>query len=322
MKHRGVQRLALALLVASVGALANGQQPARSTNRVKPPYPQPQPPTRKAPTELFRELLATSPAERAAFLANRPPAARELIAAKLLEFEVLPPDQRELRLRVAELQFYLSPLLRSTNEARTRLLSGTPMEVRPLLMERLQAWDSLPEDRRQDVLDSEQSLSFFVRLQVTDPASLTNALRQVPAAQRAAVEAQWTRWQGLTPEQRIRKTDDFRHFFELRTGEQEKVLRMISSAERKQMERTLSQFNQLPPDQRDRAVRGFGRFMAMSDTERADFLLNAAKWQGMTPTEREAWRRVVERATNPLPLPIPPDPPGRRAFATTNSTPR
>lgn len=319
MSRGGVIVCLLAVLAIPVGSAASGQQPTQSSDRVKLPYPQPVPPARKAPTELFRELLATTPAERAAFLASRPPAARELIAAKLLEFEVLPPDQRELRLRVAELQFYLSRLLRTTNEARTRLLSGTPTEVRPLLLERLQAWDALPEDRRQEVLDSEQSLSFFVRLQVTDPAALTNALRQVPAAQRATVEAQLARWQSLTPEQRVRNTDDFRHFFELRPGEQEKVLRMISSVERKQMERTLARFNQLPPDQRERAVRGFGRFLAMSANDRADFLQNAAKWQGMTPTEREAWRRVVERATHPTPLPMPPEHAGKRSFAMTNS---
>ncbi|MEN9674286.1 MAG: hypothetical protein RIS76_182 [Verrucomicrobiota bacterium] len=319
MIRKPVILLTLLLIAGATETATAAQESPRNTNRVKLPLPPPLPPTRKSPTDLFRELLATSPAERATLLANRPAASRELITSKLREFEALPPDQRELRLRVAELQFYLSPLLRSTPETRLRQLSGTPAEVRPLLLERLQAWDTLSEDRRRDVLDSEQSLSFFVRLQVTDPAALERALREVPSTRRAEVESQLARWRGLSPEVRAQKTADFQRFFELRSGEQEKVLRMISSVERVQMERTLERFHDLPPDQRERAVRGFGRFIEMTAPERAEFLQNAAKWQGMTPSEREAWRRVVERATHLMPFPMPPDRPRNRGLAMTNS---
>ncbi|MFO1458018.1 MAG: DUF3106 domain-containing protein [Verrucomicrobiota bacterium] len=317
MKAGLVLALAAGLLT---GAEVSGQEPVRPTNGTRVPNPPPPvPPARKAPTDLFRELLAASPAGREAMLTNRTPAARSLIESKLREFEVLPPDQRELRLRVAELQFYLSPLLRSAPEGRARLLGAAPVEVRPLLEERLRAWEALPADRQRDLLDNETMLPRFVRLQVADPAALTNALQAVPQERRAEVEAQFIRWRELTSEERSRKTAEFQRFFELRPAEQQKVLKMISAVERVQMERTLQQFHQLPADQRDRAVRGFRQFMEMSPSEREEFLQSAAKWQAMTPAERDAWRRVVDRATHPLPLPIPPERARNRGVAMTNS---
>ena len=45
------------------------------------------------------------------------------IVAKLREFEPLTPDQREIRLRVAQLQFFLSPLLRSPAADRGAMLA-------------------------------------------------------------------------------------------------------------------------------------------------------------------------------------------------------
>lgn len=309
--------LAASLLV---GAEVSAQESGRPTGSIRVPLPPPPvPPARKAPTDLFRELLAASPAGREAMLTNRTPAARNLIEYKLREFEVLPPDQRELRLRVAELQFYLSPLLRMVPDGRARLLGAAPLEVRPLLEERLRAWDALPADRQRDLLDSEQMFSRFVRLQGADPAALTNALKTVPQDRRAEVEAQFVRWRELSPGERSRKTAEFQRFFELRPGEQQKVLKMISAVERVQMERTLQQFHELPTEQRERAVRGFRQFMEMSPSERDEFLKSAAKWQAMTPAERDAWRQVVERVTHPLPLPIPPERARNRGMAMTNS---
>lgn len=314
------------IAVLTSGLLANptpAQESAKSAAPLKLPLPPPPiPPARKSPTDLFRELLAAPPTDRERLLTNRTPAARTLISTKLREFEALSPDQREIRLRVAELQFYLSPLLQATPDARPRLLAIAPEEVRPLLEDRLTAWDALPDDRRSDLLDSELSLALFARLQITPPSTLTNILRDVPPARRAALESQLARWKVMTPEQRAQKATDFQRFFELRAGEQAKVLRMISPAERDQMERTLNQFHELPAEQRERAVRGFRKFLEMSATDRAEFLRNAAKWQAMTPAERDAWRRVVDRATHPAPLPMPPERTRNRGVAMTNAAGR
>src|SRR5437762_10215665 len=73
----------------------------------KPPVPiiVPSVPSPKSPVDLFRDLLAMSPAERKNFLTNRPPAAQKMILAKVREYESLKPDQREVRLKVTELRW-------------------------------------------------------------------------------------------------------------------------------------------------------------------------------------------------------------------------
>jgi hypothetical protein len=55
-----------------------------------------------------------APAERREFLANRSPEAQKLILAKVKEYEALRPEERDLRLWVTELRWYLLPLLESS----------------------------------------------------------------------------------------------------------------------------------------------------------------------------------------------------------------
>src|SRR5437660_3567894 len=73
----------------------------------------------KSPVAIFRELLNMDPAERTKALANRPEETRKQILAKIREYQSLRPDERELRLKVTELGYYLRPLMRTpaTNRA-------------------------------------------------------------------------------------------------------------------------------------------------------------------------------------------------------------
>ena len=269
-----------------------------------PPVPEP----RQSPAEVFRRLLAASPSQRDDLLASKPEAARTLIVAKLKEFESLPPDQRELRLHVAQLQFYLSPLLRAPATVRSNRLERVPPEDRPLLEERLKAWDALPEETRRDILETERSLSYFVRQESADPKQLTALLEQVPAPARPEVEAQFARWSALPMEERARKAANFSRFFDLSGSERDKTLSRLPDVERQQMERTLAKFSSLPPELRDRCVRAFRQFGSLSPEERSEFLQSAAKWQAMPADQRAAWRRLVQKVATP-PLPPPPRPP-------------
>ncbi len=61
----------------------------------------------KSPIDFFRELLSQPSAEQLDFLKDRPPAAQKLILDKVREYKALSPEQRELRLRVTELHYYL-----------------------------------------------------------------------------------------------------------------------------------------------------------------------------------------------------------------------
>ena len=269
-----------------------------------PPVPEP----RQSPAVLFRQLLAATEPQRSELLASKPEPARALIVAKLKEFEALPPDQRELRLRVAQLQFYLSPLLRVPATVRSNRLERVPPEDRPLLEERLQAWDALPEGTRREILETERSLSYFVRQESADPKKLAALLEQVPAPARPEVEAQFARWSSLPADERARKAAHFSRFFDLSGPERDKTLSRLPDVERQQMERTLAKFSSLPPELRDRCVRAFRQFGALSPEERSEFLQSAAKWQAMPADQRAARRRLVQKVATP-PLPPPPRPP-------------
>jgi len=295
---RGVQ-LFLAILGTASVVFTQVFNPLTPPRLVPPALP-----PRQAPTAVFRELLAASPTERERQLASRSPSARHLIESKLREFETLPPGQRELRLRVAELQYFLSPLLRANPGSRPELLAQAPTDLRPLLEERLKAWDRLPTEKHHDLLDSEKSLSWFVRLQSSNAATITNLLAKIPPAKRLELESRLSRWKALTPDERIQKTADFQRFFKLSDHQREKVLGVISPAERQGMEATLARFAELPPDQRARTVQGFRQFLSLTATERAEFLQSISKWKQMTPTERAAWRDMVAQITAPTPITV------------------
>src|SRR5476651_1377510 len=81
----------------------------------------------------LRQLLAMPADERENFLTNRPPEMRERILAKVAEYEVLDPDERELRLRATELRWYLEPLLHESPTNRAARLSQVPDDVRDLV---------------------------------------------------------------------------------------------------------------------------------------------------------------------------------------------
>ena len=263
----------------------------------------PLPPTAKSPVNLFRELLMADPARRTELLAGRPPAARELIEAKLKEFESF-GGEVEVRLRVAQLQFFLSPLLRAQPDQRTALLQRAPAEDRELLEDRLKAWDSLAPELRHDILESERSLKYFIRQETADPKQLAAALERAPGPARAEIEAQFARWRALSPEERSRKTAQFQRFFGLSEAERERTLSRLPDAERRQMEHSLARFAVLPPEQREQCLRAFRKLSELSASEQAEFLSNTAKWQAMSPAERSAWRKLVQRVSGP-PMPPP-----------------
>jgi len=292
------------LLLPASGQGVRPSSSAPSTVPV-PPLPGratfPPVPAVKTPTDRFRELLAAGPEQREALLSRKTPAARALIEAKLREFGALRPDEREIRLRLAQFQDALSTLLPLPPQERRAQLAMVPAEDLPMIEERLAAWDQLPEAERRDLLESERRLSWFVRQGEVHPdrqrveaymASLP------PAAQRAARE-QLERWLALPPSERSRKSAAFSRFFDLTPAERQAALRTLSETERRQMERALADFSALSPDERSRCVSAFRRFEAMEPAEREQFLRKAERWRSMSPNDRAAWRRLVDRSLNP-----------------------
>ncbi len=276
-------------------------------------------PVAVSPTARFRELLAASPAEREALLARKSPTARALIESKLREFSALRPDEREIRLRLAQLQDSLRPLLAAGTEGRAALLSQVAEEDRPWIEERLVAWDALPEAERRDLLESERQLSLFVRQTETDPRRLETLVHSLPPEGRAAAEKQLRTWLSLTPAERSRKSAAFSRFFDLSPREREAALRQLSGTELRQMERALVDFASLDAEMRERCLRGFRQFEALPPAEREQFLRNAEKWKALSPNDRAAWRRLVGRALTPPT--VPPLPYRETSLVSTNRVP-
>lgn len=271
------------------------------------------------PVVQFNQLIQSSPAERTNRLAGKTATARGLILRELQQFDQLGEAERErriLQLRVAQLRFYLRPILRADPVDRGRLLRAAPGEDRALLETRLAAWDALPGAARQEVLESEQALQQFVRQasMVNGPGAAVAADAPAPggATVPAPVQQAWDRWQSLSPQERSRREENVQRFFSLTTDEQTRVLGGLPLLERQRMEHALQKFSQLPPARREVCVQNFDRLARLPEAERAEFLRNAARWEAMTQSERSAWRRLVMSVPPPPPMPpIPANVAGR-----------
>lgn len=281
----------IAWLFLGLTLIADNTAPVALTNR--PPVPV-APLEANTPSAVFRKLLRATPEERSAWLEVRPPGTRALVSAKLEEFSKLPVVERELRLEVAELEFFLNPLLKAPLAERQRLLDRIPDSKRAWINLRLEAWDSLSPEARADLLESQQSLAYFVRSEKADPQRLADTLPTVPAPIRSEVEAQFARWTALQPEERARKTALFLRFFDLSTAERAKTIRQLSDEERQRMKDALAQLDALGSQERDRCLQAFRQFTALSPQERADFLANAARWKAMKPAEQTAWHALID----------------------------
>ncbi len=311
IRHRlpAVRCLVLAFVLAGT---ACGDAPADSRTPPLPPAPRPA-------VERFIELIQASPARREELLVDKPSAARELILARIREYESLPPARREERLvqlRLAQFRHHLSQLLRAPVERHAEVLATCPESDRPLLAERLRAWAALEPLEQAALLESDASLHFFVRHQSASPDRLRSVLGSVPGGSHAEVERQFARWSALPESERARRTERFQRFFDLTPAEQARAVDTLPERDRRLMEETLAQFARLPADEQARCLEGYGRLAGLDAAERAEFLRNARRWQAMTPLERAAWRRLVQPI--PPPPPLPPIPAGRREAAATN----
>ncbi len=257
----------------------------------------------KSPVALFRTLLAMSPQERQSFLASRSPEAQKLILAKIREYTSLTPEQRELRLRVTELRWYLLPLLNVPATNRLDQLNSVPPEIRGLIQERLEHWDKLSPSAQKQMLENESIVSFYSEQAAPRPERNPASVPGVSDATRQQFEAGIRHWQGLPPEQRQEIVSHFNEFFQLTSAEQEKTLRTLSETERLQIEKTLHTFEGLTPAQRSQCLRSFQKFASLSPDERRQFLKNAERWELMSPSERQSWRSLVSTLSQQPPLP-------------------
>jgi Protein of unknown function (DUF3106) len=272
-----------------------------------PPESAPPIPMARSPISFFRELLAMNAAERKQALTNRSPESQKLILAKVREYASLPPDERELRLSVTELRWYLVPLMTAPTTNRSAQLTTIPSRERKLIEDRLQEWDKLSPEVQKELLANEATLRYLADIEGRTPEQRRQMLANIPPARRELLEKGISKWSLMSEDQRRKMLDRFNGFFELTAQEKQKALNTLSGEERRQIERTLRTFGSLPPDQRNQAIRSFEKFAGLSTAEREQFLKSAERWKLMSPGERQAWRELVRNLPPPLPPDLPPD---------------
>jgi hypothetical protein len=287
--------LGLAALAAEINVLAqnppSGSQKADEVSHVQSPAAPNAPadtPDAISPVSYFRKLLAMSPQEREDCLTNRPPQTRERILVKVHEYEMLSPDERELRLRATELRWYLMPMLQMDPAQRDARMTKVPADLRDIVKARLSEWEILPPPLKQEFLENERTLYYFARVQ----APANSAAQQIMAQQRQQISAQFNQFLELTPEEKAQ------------------TLSTLSTSEREQMQKTLESFRKLPPEQQTLCVQNYAKFAEMSAADRAEFLRNAEHWSQMSPAERQTWRDLVSNVPDWPPLPASIFPPG------------
>jgi len=307
---------AAVFIVLLVGASLHGEDnatPQSSTSTIPAYNPPPRPPLAKPPVELFRSLLVMAPAERREFLANRSPEAQKLIMAKVKEYEALKQEQRDLRLWVTELRWYLLPLLESSATNRSDQLALIPDErMRELIEVRLKQWDSLSRDVQKQLLENESLVRFYFELAARTPQQRAEAVTNLPPAAQGTLDQGIHRWQSLTDDQRQAVMHNFYQFFNLTASEKARTLSTLSEAERLQIDKTLNTYEGLNASQRAQCLKSFQKFASLSPAERQEFLKNAQRWERMTPNERQSWRYLVSNVSHQPPVPpglLPPEPP-------------
>jgi hypothetical protein len=249
----------------------------------------------KSPVDFFRELLAVNPLERIRLIAARPPAIQRQILAKVREYQALSPEQRELRLQVTELRYYLWPLMGLDPTNRAPRLAAIPPEMRKLVEDRLAEWDQLPADLQKELRDNEAAVRYFTELATSTPEQQAQMRSSISPARREMLDRGIGQWQALPEKQRDKLVNRFNQFFELTHEEQQKALSTLSEPERRQIEKTLDKYSHFSPLQRAQCIRSCQILASLTLEERQAFLKNAEQWKIMSPTERQAWRDLVTK---------------------------
>ncbi len=280
-------------------------------NPSETPKAAPLPPVPQPPISFFRDLLAMSAPERERALTNRPPRLRQIILSKVREYEALDPDERELRLSVTELRWYLRPLLTASATNRPDELARIPEKQRKLVEDRLKEWDKLPSAVQKVFLENEATLSYFSEIRGQSDEQRRDILANLSAARRQMLEQGINRWAAMSDDQRQATLDRFNRFFELTAEEKQRAIKPLPEAERRRVETVLRTFGSLSPEQRAKCMDSFAKYTSLSLAERQEFLKSAERWKQMSPDEQQAWRELVRRLPPrpPRPRPRPPLPP-------------
>jgi hypothetical protein len=264
-----------------------------------------------SPVEYFRGLLGMAPAERDKALAEKPPAARAAILAKIKEYEALPRAVREARLCQTELHWELGLLMKLPAAERNGRLKEVSPLYRPMLARLLQEWDEVPVNTQKALLEKQDFIGMYLRLQGSPAGAQKEMLDNMPPGRRAVWEREMGRWQALSEEDRANLCAQFQHFCAMSGEQQRQTVGPLAEGDKRAMEQALHAYDVLPPDQRAACINSFRKFAIMAPADRTQFLDNALRWESMTRHERQLWRQLVRQLPQlpPVPAGMPPLPP-------------
>jgi hypothetical protein len=294
---------AVVVLVLSV----HGAQPPL------PPRPVPIPPMPPSPIQEFRNWLQMSEADRELALQGYPAEKQTVLRRKIQAYAAMPADQRERRLKMLELRWYMRPLMGVLPEERGNYQELMPPRLRELVASRLAQWDRLDAATRTEILANdearEMATRYFIHLRRSTSQAMPE-LQSIDAAKRAELQEKLRHWQQTTPAQRGRMAEQLSAFFELAAPEQQRTLEDFSEQDRQEMQKALEVFAKLPSQNRQICVKSFQKFATMTPQERGEFLRKAERWQQMTPQERQTWKSLITKLPPmpPEPIEMPPKP--------------
>lgn len=281
---------------------------AASKAQTNPPAPitAPTPPLPPTPVDTFRRILTMSAQEREKFLSTLSVEKRQIVQFKLDEYQGLPAQQREERLRALQTRVWVRQLIKLPASNRIERLATLQPVDREFVEGRLALWDSLRPELQKEVLTNEIAILYIARFPVFNPG-----LPPFPVDQKIA--QQLKHWGELS---KVERTDILNHFqyFLQDLSEKERADVLAARPEVKKALAPVASIASLPKEQRERYIAGMKRFAALSPAERHKFLLNAAQWQKMTPEQRESWRVLAKKLSSNSAL--PPAPPVPRPTAS------
>ncbi len=315
MRFRCV-RIIVACLFAFALFLTNSRTIAQtatgdSTNAVASP----------SPVETFRKLLAMTPDEREQFMKIYPTEIRTGLARKIQEYQLLPPQLRELRLRVTELRWYLLPLMKTNATARAEQLQTIPEPYRKLVADRLQEWAIWPPQLKEEILEYESTRHYFVGHGVGGPIIQQQMVPDdVPGSERTELERKLAQFSALSADRREQIYERVSRYFEFSDNERQKILDTLSEPERQTAERALDPIEKWPKQEQEQYLTAFRQYANMSPQERRQFMTNVERWQKMSPQERQAWRDLAEQLSKTPPYPVGYSPPPNRGASSAERT--
>ena len=257
---------------------------------VLPPMPE-----TRSPIDFFRELLEMGESQRQEALIDRSPRQQQILREKLAEYEAMPVIEREARLELTELHYFLMPLLKEPGGNREIRLNAIPMGEKQQVIRRLNQWDRLTPSAQHQLLANQEVMNWFVRqdMELKLPPPLPTSPLMLPFT-----ESQRT----LSQKQAQRIEVVFRQFVDLPAVEQQRSLEGISGDLKRRILLAASELSRMPPSTRSKCISSFITIMAMSEPEQVAIMRKVAQWQSLSPDQKNALRKFVPQ--------VPPLPPG------------